>query len=464
MTRRTARSGGLPPGPRLPALVQTLLWAADPVGFATRCAARHGPLFTARILGFGPVVHVCTPDGVRRVLRDEAADFDAAAANRAIDFVVGEHSLLMAEDATHTARRRLLVRPLHGENVAAYVAVMEAVVEQEVRTWPVGTTVRLLDGFQRVTLEVMVRAVFGITDSRRLERLRVLVPRLLDLNPLIILVPAARRRFGGFGPWARFRRLVDEVDAIIHAEIRERRAASGPGGPAGPDVLSVLLAAAEHDGTALSDAELRDHLVTLLAVGQETTASQLAWFFERVLRHPDALARVRAAVDGGDQRVLDAAIHEAVRVRPTTMDLGRVNRVPWEADGHVVPPGTLFAVSLGLLHRSGALHPEPEHYSLDRFVPVEPPSGHFLPFGGGRHRCIGASLAMVEMRTVIAAVLRGADFALPHPEDERIAPKGPMLVPGRGAEVRVTANRVLDAVAADAPASDTARATPAGRE
>lgn len=431
------------------------MWAVAPVRFGATCMARYGPLFTARIVGYGPVVHVCTPDGVRRILRDEAADFDAAAANRAIDFVVGEHSLLMAEDAKHTERRRLLMRPLHGANVAAYVTVIESVVEQEVRTWPVGSTVRLLDSFQRVTLEVMMRAVFGISDSRRLERLRTLVPKLLDLNPLIILLPAARRPLAGFGPWSRFRRLVDEVDEIIYAEIRERRADPGCGGP---DVLSVLLAV-EATGDAVTDAELRDHLVTLLAVGQETTASQLAWFFERVLRHPEALDRVRRAVSDGDTRVLDAAIHEAIRVRPTTLDLGRVNRVPWEAEGHVVPAGTLFAVSLGLLHRSAALHPEPERYSLDRFVPEEPPSAHFLPFGGGRHRCIGASLAMVEMRTVISAVLRDVRFELPDPSDERVAPKGPMLVPGRGTRVRIAANRVL----APRPGPP-ARATPTGRE
>jgi cytochrome P450 len=443
-TVRTAgRPGGpgLPPGPRLPALLQTVLWAAAPARFGKACLRRYGPLFTARILGFGAVVYISTPEGIRRILRDDADNFDAAAANESIRFVVGEHSLLMSNGAVHTDRRRALMRPLHGGNVAAYVEVMVSVVEQEIRRWREGSTVRLLDCFQRVTIEVMIRAVFGITDSARLDRLRVLVPRLLDLNPVIILLPAMRRSFGGFGPWVAFQRILREVDAIIFAEIRERRAAlaADPDGR-GADVLSHLLAG--QDGVPATDRELRDHLVTLLAVGQETAATQLAWFFERVLRTPGALARVRDAVRDEDWKVLDAAIHESIRVRPTTLDIGRVAVGPWESDGYVFPAGTMFAVSLGLLHLSADLHEDPETYSIERFHPAEPPSAHFLPFGGGNHRCLGASLAIVEMRTVISTILRHVRLAVPRPAPERVVPKGPMLVPRRGAEVVVVHNQL----------------------
>jgi cytochrome P450 len=435
-SRRAARAGGLPPGPRWPALVQTLMWVLAPVEFGRFCLRRYGPLFTARIVGFGPVVHVCAPDTVRRVLRTEAHRFDAAGANDAIRFVVGGHSLLLSTGAAHTARRRALMGPLHGANVAHYVALMESIVAREVRGWRVGSTVRLLDSCRRITLEVMMRAVFGITDSARLARLRVLVPRLLDISPLVILVPGARRNFGGHGPWARLRALITEVDAIIQAELAERRAAPRPG----PDVVSVLLAGAE----PVTDAEVRDHLVTLLAVGQETTATQLAWFFERVLRCPDALRAVTAAARGGDpgdRQVLDAAVHEAVRARPTTLDVGRIALEPWHADGYRVPAGTLFAVSLGLLHRSPAAHPDPERYDLGR-CPV--PGPDFLPFGAGSHRCLGASLAMVEMRTVVAAVLRSARLEPDRPAPEWARPKGPMLLPHRGAAARVVANLLLD--------------------
>ncbi|MEU0885791.1 cytochrome P450 [Lentzea sp. NPDC005914] len=418
-------TGAWPPGPRLPAALQTIMWVVAPMRFGSACLRRYGPVFTARIVGFGRVVHVCTPDGIRRILRDDAGSFDAAAANKAIGFVVGDHSLLMAHGVTHTERRRILMRPLHGANVATYVELMESVVEQEIRRWVAGTRVELLDCFQRVTLEVMMRAVFGITDSVRLARLRVLVPKLLDVNPLLILLPAMRTKIG---PGARFQKLLAEVDEIVFAEIAERRAAPKRGG----DVLSLLA------DQPCTDQELRDHLVTLLAVGQETTATQLAWFFERVLRTPDALKRVTAAVEEGDGKLLDAAIHESIRVRPSTLDLGRVGRRTWRLDDYEFPPGTMFAVSLGLLHHSAALHPNPGEYSLDRFYPVEPPSAHFLPFGGGSHRCLGASLAMVEMRTVISTVLRTVRLEPADPAPERLAPKGPMLVPGRGAAVVVT--------------------------
>lgn len=439
---RTAALGrpgrrSLPPGPRLPAIVQTLMWAAAPVRFGKSCLRRYGPLFTARILGFGDVVYVCAPDGIRRILRDDAGSFGAAAANEPIKFVVGSHSLLMSDGARHASRRKELMPPLHGDNVAAYVEVMVSIVEQEIRRWPTGRTVRLLDCFQRVTLEVMVRAVFGITDSSRLDRLRVLVPRLLDINPLIILVPAVRRRFGGFGPWAGFQRLLREVDEIIYAEIADRRAISPAG--AGRDVLSILLAR-HQEGSPVSDEELRDHLVTLLAVGQETTATQLAWFFERVLRTPGALSQV----GGADPKVLDAAIHEAIRTRPATLDVGRIATRPWAYDGWAFPAGTMFAVSLGLLHLSADLYPAPQVYSIGRFFPAGPPSAHFLPFGGGTHRCLGASLAMVEMRTIISTILRHVRLDLVRAAPEAVAPKGPMLVPRRGAEAIVTENRLLE--------------------
>jgi cytochrome P450 family 135 len=436
----------LPPGPRLPAVVQTVLWALAPVRFGKACVRRYGPLFTARILGFGDVVYICTPDGIRRILRDDAGAFDASAANESIKFVVGAHSLLMSDGAEHTERRKVLVRPLHGSNVATYVEVMKSVVEQEIRRWPVGSTVRLLGSFQRVTLEVMIRAVFGITDSSRLGRLRVLVPRLLDVNPVIILVPRARRSFGGFGPWAAFQRLLGEVDEIIYAEIRDRRAefVTDPSGR-GTDVLSLLLAKGQ-DGAVVTDEELRDHLVTLLAVGQETTATQLAWFFERVMRAPGALQRVQAAVDAEDWKVLDAAIHESIRSRPTTLDIGRVAIGRWETEEHAFPAGTMFAVSLGLLHLSPELHPDPEVYSIGRFHPVEPPSAHFLPFGGGSHRCLGASLAMTEMRTIISTILAHVRLEVSRAAPEGVRPKGPMLVPRRGAEVVVAENRLTRAV------------------
>lgn len=433
----------LPPGPKLPAVIQTLMWVVAPVKFGKACLRRYGPLFTARIVGFGDVVYISTPDGIRRILRDDAGDFDAAAANESIRFVVGEHSLLMSGGAEHTERRKVLMRPLHGNNVATYVEVMQSIVEQEIRQWTVGSTVRLLNVFQRVTLEVMIRAVFGITDSSRLDRLRQLVPRLLDVNPLIILLPAMRRQFGGFGPWAAFQRLLRETDEIIYAEIRERRAelAVNPDGR-GNDVLSILLAKGQ-DSAGVTDQELRDHMVTLLAVGQETTATQLAWFFERVMRAPGALKQVEAAVFSEDWKVLDAAIHEAIRARPTTLDIGRITSREWKADGYVFPEGTMFAVSLGLLHLSEDLHPQPESYSIDRFHPVEPPSAHFMPFGGGSHRCLGASLAMIEMRTIISTILRNVRLRPRSATPEGVTPKGPMLVPRRGAEVVIAENHMM---------------------
>lgn len=257
-----SKRGGLPPGPRLPAIVQTVLWAVAPVRFGKVCLVKYGPLFTMRIVGFGDTVYVCTPDLIHKILRDEDGVFDAAVANKSIKFVVGEHSLLLSGGATHAERRRLLMQPLHGSNIGEYVDLMVTIVEQEIRRWEPGSTVRLLEVFQRVTLEVMIRAVFGISDSTRLHRLRELVPKLLDIDPAIIVLPWLRRSFGGFGPWAKLQSVLLAVDEIILAEIADRRATM----PAeGRDLLSILLM---NEKFEVSARELRDHLVTLLAVGQ----------------------------------------------------------------------------------------------------------------------------------------------------------------------------------------------------
>lgn len=419
----------------LPGPLQTLLWAVGPRRFAETCRRRHGPIFTTNMYPFGQVIYVCAPEEIHRILTTDAHLFPAGAANKVIEFVAGPRSLLMLDGGEHAAPRRKLTPPFHGANVGHFVELMQRVVEQEVGGWREREVVRLQGPLQRISLEVMIQAVFGVTDSRRIDRLRFLVPELLRTNPAIALIPFLRRDFGGRGPWARFTRLRREVDEVIYAEIADRRAA---GASDRRDALSMLLGG----DAEISDDELRDHLVTILAVGHETTATETAWFFERVLRHPGTFERVLDAVALEEWRYLDAAINETMRTRPVTMDIARVLAQPGEVGGYRFPTGTMFALSLAMLHTSPELYPEPDRFRPERFLDAGPSRGSFLPFGGGSHRCLGASLAMVEMRTIISTILRNVDLAVARPAPERPRPRGPMLVPHREAEVMVVRNRL----------------------
>jgi len=279
----------------------------------------------------------------------------------------------------------------------------------------------------------MMRAVFGIADPGHLADLHRLIPELLRINPALLLFPRLRRDLGPWSPWGRFSRIQRDVDQILYDEIRRHRNASNTAGR--KDVLTLLLRAPEQDPAGLSDAELRDHLVTLLAVGHETTATALAWVLERMTRHPAVMARARAGLDRQDDAYLEAVINETLRVRPVTMDIARTTSRESEIGGHLLPVGTMVALSLSLLHSSPAIYTDPGSFIPERFLDVTPAPYHFLPFGGGTHRCLGASFAMMEMTAILRSILRLADLRSARAKQERIHAVGPILVPSRQTEV-----------------------------
>lgn len=422
-----------PKGLRLPGVAQSVLWAIHPDRFNKACRRRYGPIFTVNMFPFGRVVYVAEPSVVRTVLSGPPDLFLAGEANRAIEFVVGSRSVLLLDGREHALLRRTLLPPFHGENLTRHLAVVDSIVADEMEAWASDKTVKLHHALQRITLEVMMRVVFGIEDGNRLARLRTLVPRLLQMNPLIVLFPQLRRSFRGRGPWQQFLQIRDGIDEILFAEIRRRRASSGFA--CGEDTLSALLR--NGSATALTDDELRDHLVTLLAVGHETTATATAWLFERLVRHPDVLSRLNADLRIGSNEYLDATIRETLRIRPPTLDVARTLAAPAEVGGYALPRGTMIALSLGLLHTSPDLYPEPERFRPERFLAKSPPPFHYLPFGGGNHRCLGAGFALMEMRAIISSVLRRVDVYAVRSRDEPRRTVGPMIVPGRMAEVGI---------------------------
>lgn len=434
-THRQPGAGyGFPPGPRLPAALQTALSVARPLEFAAACRRRYGELFTINVIPVGRVVCVADAAGIQRVVTSDPAVFQAGAANSLLDFVVGRSSLLLLDGPEHLWRRHVLLPPFRRENIVRHSAMAADVAAAAVASWRSGP-VRLLPLVQQITLEIMMRAVFGIEDLDRLAGLRRTIPRLLHMNPALLLVRPLRVDLGPWSPGGRFWRLRNEVDQLLHAEIRRRRSEADSDSRA--DVLSSLVAASGEGDEPMSDQELRDHLVTLLAVGHETTATTIAWLMERLTRHPDVERMLRRRIAEGDTDYLDAVIRETLRSRPVVSDVARVLGEPVCFGEHLVPAGTMVALSLSLLHSDPAQYPEPEQFRPERFLTGAPPADLFLPFGGGPHRCLGASFAQAVIRIIVPALLAGGRFSAIGAE-ERPRLRGPVLTPSRSVPVNFT--------------------------
>jgi cytochrome P450 len=428
----TAPREGLPPGPRGPAAWQTLRFARDWVGFLQDCRRRYGDVFTVNFAGFGVAVYVADPDECAAVFQGDPDVFRAGEARAVLEPVVGRRSVLILDGEEHMRERRLLLPPFQGNHVRVHERTMEEATERDVATWPLGRPVKARPRMQAITLDVILRAVFGADEPVR-SRLAPAVTRLLDAGSWAAMLPALP------GPlertaqraWLDGRRRA--VDELLYAHIAARRAA--PDGQ--EDVLALLLAARDEDGRALDDESVRDELMTVLAAGHETTANALAWAIERLVRHPEALERLEAELseqpEGGPY--LDAVVRETLRVRPVLGDTGRQLAAPVELAGWRLPAGVSVAPALALVNLDGSVHPDPEAFRPERWLDGSPPSRSWLPFGAGRRSCLGAGFALFEMRVVLRTLLRRLRLRPVRQEDERMRLRNITLTPGRGAQV-----------------------------
>ncbi|GAA3754405.1 cytochrome P450 [Salinactinospora qingdaonensis] len=403
-----------PPGPRAPQPVQALMFMRDPIGFLHDCQRRYGPIFTIKMLGSPGMVMVADPELAHRVF---STDRDIGHAGQArADFLeplVGAHSLLTLDGQDWMRQRKMLGSAFHGKHVQGYRAPIATIAAQQVERWPTGRPVTLRPRFQAITLEVILRVVFGVTDSERLRRLTHLLPRLLaateSLDTLMFLTPPwLWRRLDPLltrtpaTPNARFATLRRATDAIIYDEIAQRRDSAAT---ERTDILSTLLSARDGDGTALNDEELRDALITLLLAGHETTATALAWCFERLMHNPEVEERARQAAVAGDAAYLTALAKETLRTRPIVGDMPRVLSEPLSLGGYRVPRGWWVSPAPLLTHASAALFPQPEEFRPERFLTDEVEPNAWMPFGGGRRQCLGAQFALLEMSAVLPEVL-----------------------------------------------------------
>ncbi len=426
----------LPPGPQRPAFVQTLEWIVDPKGFMTRCRRRYGSAFSVRLGPSTDVVFLSDPSDAREVFQGPPEHMNMGDINGLFRRVLGRNSLLVLDGAEHMRQRKLLLPPFHGERIARHREAMQRAADEDVASWPIGEPFPLQPRMQAMTLNVILRAVFGMEDGPRRDELRVLLARLLELNTTIATtLPQLRIELGGLTPWGKLMRCTAEVDAAIYAEMARRREQPNA---AQDDVLSLLLDARDERGDPMTDAEIRDQLLTMLVAGHETTATALAWAFERMLREPDVVARLRADLERGESAYLDAAIKESLRLRPVVPIAARKLSEPLVVGGHEYPAGTVLMPCIFLLHRNPAVYEDPEEFRPERFLGAPPATYSWIPFGGGVRRCLGASFALLEMRIVIEAVLRNLDLRPVPRRSERIVRRAFTLSPKRGARVVAT--------------------------
>jgi cytochrome P450 len=415
----------LPPGPPLPSLVQTLLWLALPTRYLEWCGRRYGEVFTMRLAPGPPIVMCSEPRLADRVLTLDLAVATAAEENALLLPLLGERSMLMLDGPDHLRQRRLLLPFFHGERMRRQAGAIAAVVEADLAGWPRGEPFPLLPRMRDLTFEVILRVVFGLHESARLDDLRESLKRLLRMGSSWMVIPAFQRDLGPRSPWGRFVRLRDRIRGLLREEVRERRASDAP---PGDGMVDALL-------DAMDDGELVDTLMTALVAGHETTATSLAWCFELLLRRPDLVAEVRAELAAGSTRLLDAVVRETLRLRPVFRYTSRRLRQPVELGGHTVPAGAAVAASIYLVQRRPDRYEEPAAFRPERFLGRSPGPGEWIPFGGGIRRCLGAAFVTFEMGVVVRTVLEHADLRPASPRPEPVRLHAITMVPGRGARV-----------------------------
>jgi cytochrome P450 family 135 len=417
----------LPPGPKLPVAVQTILFLTRRDTSAPRWQRRYGDVFSIHIAPAGRAVVLTRPEHIRDVFAGPADTFHAGEGNAILGPIMGEHSVLLLDEDAHKAARKKVMSAFHGEAMRGWSDVVEQLAADSVATWPVGVPFAVHPRMNDISLEVILRIVFGVTDEQRMAELRPLLQRLVKIGPTIFLgwmYPRLER----VGPWRRFAQLKDAVDRLIYDEIAERRAVTDLAERR--DVLSKLLVADPDQ----SDAELRDHLITLLLAGHETTASTLAWTFHDLARRPQLLARVQRAADENDDAYLEATIKEAMRLRPVIDSVARRLNKPVQVAGYDLPAGVVVFPSIQLVQRREEIFAAAGEFRPERFLGKNPPPATWIPFGGGLRRCLGAALATVEAQAVLKAVLQRIDIA-PGGPAERAKTRNITTVPGRGARL-----------------------------
>lgn len=431
---------GLPPGPGGPAALHLARLSERPLETLLRWHARYGDLFTVRYPVFGTGVYVADPAAIRALHTGDQSDLRAGEANAPLGAVLGDRSVLVLDGAEHLRQRRLLLPPFQGSAVAAFRTVTREAAEREVARWRPGQRFAVRDRMRALTFDVIARAVFGVEQRERIERLRAALVKVLDSQYVFLLPRGWQRDLGPLSPGGIVARRLRAADALLYEEIARRRRA--PDLDERTDVLSLLLRARDEDGRPMSDRELRDELMTMLVAGHETTATGLAFAFDLLGHQPATLARLRDELAGGGEggrtdAYLDAVVTETLRLRPVIDANQRRLTRPRVVAGWELPAGISVYPAIALVHRREDLYPRAGAFRPERFLDGRAESYAWLPFGGGIRRCIGAALAQAEMAEAIRTVALRAELRPLRDRPEPVVLRGVTLVPRHGTPVEV---------------------------
>jgi cytochrome P450 len=426
MSRRT-----WPPGPRIPPPLQTARFVKRPTSFLDACEREFGRVFTLNLQPVGRAVHLTSPEAAKAVFMADRSNQLNPGRTFLLEPLLGARSILLQVGQEHLRRRRLMLPPFHGERMRSYEQVIVDATGAAVARWPRGRAFPLLEEMQSITLDVILRAVFGLRPGARADEIRALLATTLAeanrIGPQLSLALVGPRLRGRHPVGRRIAR----VQRLLVDEITERRLASDL--ETREDILSLLVVARDEDGEPLGDEELRDQLMTLLVAGHETTATGLAWAFDALFRTPAAMSRLRDSLrGGGDDAYLAAVVDEAMRVRPVIPEVGRRLGEPLEVDGVRLEAGTDVLVSIQQLHRNPTLFEDPLAFRPERFLDGPVSTYAWVPFGGGMRRCLGAAFAQLEMRVVLREVLSSVDLRPGTDRAEPIVRRPVTLAPGNG--------------------------------
>jgi cytochrome P450 len=433
-----------PPTVPLPRRVQMLRLNQRQIQFMFKARRKLGDVF--RILGSRPggMVFTCHPDHVKSLLTAKPEEAPSLTGESPLRPIVGPNSVLTAVGGRHMRQRKLLLPSFHGEAIVQYEQMIREAAEREIDRWPVGRPIALAPRMQAITLDVIMAGIFGIDVKPKRATpefwLRQVIRGALFASTLPIAQVAELMNIGRDEPVGLQRVAIEVVDRPIYAVIRSRRRSTDVGELR--DILSLLIGARAEDGAALTDEELRGELLTLVLAGHETTANQLAWTWERLVRTPAAYDRLVETVRGGDgAEVIEATLTESMRSRPVIPIIGRRVMLPWRLGDCAVPGDSPVGVSILLLHHREDLYPDPFAFRPERWDGHKPGTYEWLPFGGGIRRCLGAALAMAEQRIVLAEMARRLDIEAASPEPEHAKHRNVTMIPANGAKVIVRAKR-----------------------
>lgn len=416
----------LPPGSRLPRPIQTIMFLRSRHRFGPIWRRKHGDTFTVRLAADRTVVVVSRPEDIREIFAGPSSVFHAGEGNAILEPVMGSQSVLILDEDAHLRSRKRLMPAFNGAALRGYAGMMTELAEKSADRWPVGKPFAVHPVMNALTLEIILRVVFGMAEGDRLARLRPLINKVVDIGPIAILgwtYPALNR----YWPWKRNAENLAEADALLYAEIAERRTQDLTDRD---DVLSRLLAA-DPDAPAV---ELRDHMMTLLLAGHETTATALAWSLHELARNPETLRAAQEAADNGDDDYLQAVTKEAMRLRPVIYSVARRLTEPTVVRGRLLPKGTIVTPSIGLVQSDPDNFAEPEEFRPERFVGAQPEAGTWIPFGGGVRRCLGAGFSLQEAAAVLRAILIRYDIE-PVGAPEATVSRNITLIPAKGARI-----------------------------